>query len=121
MAKYIGFSTKNFDENKTFRLTDIEIVKEDLKNHIFTNPRERIMEDIGTNIPNLLFEPITQDLLDQIYDELTEVFEYDPRVEIINLQVTSLDDQNVVLATTKLFFIEFDVIDDLNIAFEFDN
>lgn len=119
MALYKGFSSFEFQSKGTFRLNDIELVKLDLLNHIFTRRGERIMEpDFGTSIPDLPFEPLTDELVELVEDELTEVFEFDPRVELLDLRVVPAEDQNALTAATLLRFIEFNVTDTLNIRID---
>ncbi len=75
------------------------------------------MADHGTIIPELPFEMITDELVDTIYDELKRVFDYDPRVNLVDLVVTPYHDINTIMAAAVLYYIEFDVVDVLNIEF----
>ena len=119
MVLYKGFSSFEFQSKGTFRLNDIELVKLDLLNHIFTRRGSRVMEpDFGTSIPDLPFEPLTDELVETVEDELTEVFEFDPRVELLDLRVVPAEDQNALTAAALLRFIEFDVTDTLNIRID---
>ncbi|KKL88778.1 hypothetical protein LCGC14_1921310 [marine sediment metagenome] len=119
MVLYKGFSSFEFQSKGTFRLNDIELVKLDLLNHIFTRRGERVMEpDFGTSIPDLPFEPLTDELVEIVEDELTIVFEFDPRVELLDLRVVPEEDQNALTASALLRFIEFQVTDTLNIRID---
>ena len=118
---YKGYSSFEFEASGSFRLIDIELVKLDLLNHIFTRKGERVnMPRFGTSIPDLVFEPLDEETLDTIESELTFVFEYDPRVELLNLTVTPNVDGNSVTAAARLLYIELDTEDlmNLNISFE---
>lgn len=102
-------------------MTDIELVKMDLLNHIYTRRGERVhMPRFGTRIPELLFEPLDGFVIDVIREDLIQVFEFDPRVNLLDLTVTPMFDQNAVVASAKLLYIELDTVDtmDLNIVFE---
>lgn len=95
-AKYImatmyrGFSTVN--RRKKFRLTDLELVKQDLINHFQIAKGEKLMQpNFGTVIWNLLFEPMTEDLKAVIIADVTQVAAYDPRVSIDNVIVTDFE------------------------------
>jgi len=124
MAKlglYKGFSSFEFQSKKSFRLSDLELVKMDLLNHIFTRRGERVMmPTFGTRIPEMVFEPLDDDTLETIEDELRAVFEYDPRVRILELVVAPDYEENRVLASARLYYVELQVTDDfeLNIQFE---
>jgi phage baseplate assembly protein W len=121
MALYKGFSSFEFERRKTFKITDFELVRLDLLNHIFTRPGERLMmPNFGSIIPELTFEPLDDQTLDILQEDLQRIINFDPRVELIDLEVYPDYDANSVAAHVKLFFIELDLINtmDLNIAFE---
>lgn len=118
---YIGYSTFEFQQNKSLRITDIELVKLDIINHIFTKRGSRVMmPNFGSIIPELAFEPLDEELVDLVYAELLTIFDYDPRVSTISLTVTPDFDNNSIYAVATLFYIELNTADDfeLNIQFE---
>ncbi len=124
---YKGFSSFEYQKSKTFRLTDVEIVKLDLLNHIFTRRGERVMmPTFGTQVPDLVFEPLDADTLETLEDELRFVFNFDPRVELVQFDLRPRIDaagnpnEHAVTASARLFFVELNVIDDFefNIIFE---
>jgi len=113
---YKGFSTANWIKNKTFALNNIELVKQDLLNHIFTIKGERVMmPNFGTRIPTLAFEPNDERTRKIVEDDLTTVFDYDPRVKLIALNVLTLPDNNAIIAMADLLYLEFNVTDVLRI------
>ena len=115
-TRYKGFSSVGWRKNKSFRLTDIELVKRDLMNHIWTAKGERVMmPNFGTRLPVLAFEQNDETTRAIVEKDLREVFEYDPRVRLLNLQVTNLPDNNAIVATADLLYLEFDVRDTLRI------
>src|SRR4051812_36280403 len=100
MAKiYRGFSTYDWRKRKTFSMSNIDLVKRDLLNHIYTSKGERVMmPNFGTRIPTLAFEPNDERTRKIVEDDLREVINYDPRVKLINLSVASLTDNNAIIA-----------------------
>lgn len=123
MAKglYRGFSTYEYQRTKSFQLSDVELVKMDLLNHIYTVKGERVMmPNFGTRIPTLAFEPLDQITLDILEEDLRAVFAFDPRVELLELQIVPLYDNNAVIASARLLYIELNLTGniDLNITFE---
>lgn len=99
-------------------MKDIDLVKLDLLNHIFTRKGSRVrMPQFGTTIPDMPFEMIDESLLEDLHSELTAVFEYDPRVKLIELRVIPYHDINTVMASATLLYVEFDVVDVLNLDF----
>jgi len=121
MVLYKGFSSFEFVKNKSFILTDIELVKLDLLNHIFTRKGERVMmPDFGTIIPDLVFEPLDNETLITLEDELRSVFEYDPRVGILSLKLIPDFDNNAVTVNSVLQFIELKVSSSFNFNIQFE-
>jgi phage baseplate assembly protein W len=81
MTIYRGFST--VAKPKNFRLTDYELIKQDLINHFYTRKGERIMNpEFGTVIWNLLFEPFTEEVKQAIYADIQRIAASDPRIAI---------------------------------------
>lgn len=74
-----------------------------------------MMPGFGTRIPTLVFEPNDERSRKIVEDDLTEVFNYDPRVNLIKLSVASLPDNNAIIALADLLYIEFNVRDVLRI------
>lgn len=118
---YRGYSTYEYQKTKKFTLTDIELVKMDLLNHIYTRKGERVMmPNFGTRIPELAFEPLDQITLDILEEDLRAVFAFDPRVLLLELRITPLYDENTVIASARLLYVELNLTGnlDLNITFE---
>jgi phage baseplate assembly protein W len=118
MAKniYRGFSSADLGLRRTFSLSNIELVKRDLLNHIYTIKGERLMmPDFGTRIPLLAFEPNDENTRSVVEEDLRAVFSYDPRVNLISLNVFSLESNNAIVALADLFYIEFNVNDILRL------
>lgn len=121
MTIYKGFSFFRYQYDKSIVATDIALVKTDLFNHIFTKKGSRIkMPNFGTTIPDMLFEPLTEDLLLDLQSQLEYVFKYDPRVEIVSLNIYPFYDTQSVYAVADLNYKELNVTDrfDLNLEFE---
>jgi len=118
---YRGFSSFEFENTGSFKINDIELIKLDLLNHIFTRRGERVMmPTFGTIIPDLVFEPLDEETLDQLESELRLVFDYDPRVELLDLVVTPNIDSNAVTAAARLLCIELDTVELMNLNIEFE-
>jgi phage baseplate assembly protein W len=87
---YKGFSTVG--RNKKFRLTDFELVKQDLINHFYIRKGEKLMRpNFGTIIWNVLNEPLTDDLKSVIVSDIESVVSYDPRLSVDNVIVTEYE------------------------------
>lgn len=90
MATYKGFSTVN--RSKKFRITDFELVKQDLMNHFNIRKGEKLMNpDFGTIIWDSIFEPLNEDIKNMIVNDVKRVIGSDPRVAAQNVIVTQFD------------------------------
>lgn len=86
MARYRGFSTVG--RFFKFRVTDFELAKQDLINHLQMSKGEKLMNpEFGTIIWELLFENKTQELRNEIIAEMARVVSYDPRLQLISVDV----------------------------------
>lgn len=74
-----------------------------------------MMPNFGTRIPLLAFEQADKETLDIVDSDLREVFNYDPRVQLISMNVMNLPDNNAIIAVADLLYIEFNVRDVLRI------
>ncbi len=120
-ALYKGFSSYEFERVKEFSITDVELVKLDLLNHIFTRRGSRVMmPTFGTVIPDLVFEPLDAITTEMLEDELRKVIDFDPRVEIVKFRLHVDEDIHSVTLDAELFYVELDIVDnfELNIVFE---
>ena len=118
---YRGFSSFEFQARKSFKLRDIELVKMDLLNHIFTKRGERVMmPSFGTIIPEVVFEPLTPELVDTVTEEVVRVINYDPRVELLSIQSDPDFDRSSINIAAETLYIELNLVDnfELNIEFE---
>ena len=125
MTTYKGVSFKNWQNNKSLVLTDVELVKRDLLNHIFTVRGERVAQrGFGTNIQQLLFEPFDDNTIVRIADQVKEVINYDPRVILINntdFTVTPYPNESILTITARLFFVELNLTELFHINLEFES
>ena len=78
--------------------TTIEAVKNNIRNLLYTNRGERIMQpNIGTNLRNHLFSQITEETLVQIQDDIISIFQFWlPFVQVKNIEVKGDDNFNKI-------------------------
>lgn len=117
---YKGFSSYEYERIRSFSMKDIELVKMDLLNHIFTARGTRVMmPTFGTRIPTLVFEPLDDITLTILEEDLRYVFNYDPRVELLELAITPSYDENTVTANARLLYVELNMTDNLSLNLQF--
>ena len=91
MATFIGFSTSN-KLKPPFTLTDLDLVKQDILNHFLTRKGERVMRpEFGSIIHDILMEPFDDLTRQDVEDECRQIIENDPRVELLNVDITNTD------------------------------
>ena len=113
---YRGFSSYEYQQSKNFTLRDVELVKLDLLNHIFTRKGERLMmPQFGTRIPDMAFEPLDELSLMIIEEDLNTVIAFDPRVSLVSMNIVPNYDSNTVVATVVLYYVELNMTDGMDI------
>lgn len=120
---YRGFSMYNYEQNRTHRIYDVEAVKIDLLNHIYTRKGSRLnMPTFGTSIPDLVMEQMDERTILELEEELRAVVNYDPRVRLTDdnaLTVIADPDRNLLIAAIRLFYLELNYVDTLSLNIEF--
>lgn len=117
--KFIGFSTYN-RIRPPFRLTDIELVKQDLLNHFLTKKGERLMRpDYGSITHELLFDPFDEITKQEIIDDSIEIINSEPRVNFVNIDVQETD-HGISLAIILEFLPSY-TVDRLYVNFDRNN
>lgn len=120
MDNYVGFSSLEFQNSKNFILRDINIIKQDLLNNIFTRRGERVMMyEYGTRIPDLISEPLDDTSLFIIEQDLATVFDNDPRVTLLELNVVPLYDQGTVMVFSTVSYTYLNFTDRFDISIKF--
>ncbi len=118
---YRGLSFRNFSKNKSIKLYDVDLVKKDIWNNIFTRRAERVkMFSYGTRIPDIVFEPLDDIALDVIEEDLHAVIAGEPRVNLVDMRIVPLYDRGVVIASIVLYYLELDFTDTLSINITFE-
>lgn len=114
--RYKGFSSKEYKKN--YRLYDYELVKQDLLNHFNIRKGEKLENpDFGTIIWDILFEPFTQAVRDEIAKDVTKIINFDKRIRVDRIKIDTTDFG--IRIEAELTYLATDFRDVLKI--EFDN
>ena len=90
-VSYRGFSTTDINRS-SFNLYNFELIKQDIINHFHIRKGEKISDpSFGTIIWDVLFEPFTEELREAILDDVTNILNYDPRVDVARILVDSYE------------------------------
>ena len=101
-------------------LTNIEAVKRSVRNLINTNFYERPFHpEIGSNVRSVLFEPVSPIVASVLERHVRDVVEnFEPRAELIDVQVSDNADANEYRVQIKFFVVNSSNIADMNIFLE---
>ena len=115
MALYKGYSSK-IGGNKV-SLTDADLVKQDLINHFNIRRGEKLMNpDFGTIIWDSLFEPLTEQLRNQIIEDVTRIAGSDPRLRVDSILVDQYD--NGLILELRLVYSNTNETENLRLTFD---
>ena len=115
MITYKGFST--YQRNKHFRVTDFDLVKQDLLNYFNIRKGEKLMNpDFGTIIWDKLFDPLTEDTKAIIMQDIKRIISYDPRLAARDVNVTEYD-RGLQIEIT-LIYIQTNQVGNLRLQFD---
>ena len=110
-----GFSSRA--EKQNFKVYDFECAKQDLINRLSVRKGERVENpEFGTIIYDVLFEPFTDELKEQITDDITENLNADPRIATEEILVTEADKGIAIQATIK--YVPLNIVEKLRFAFD---
>ena len=110
-----GFSSRA--ENQNFKVYDFECAKQDLMNRLSIRKGERVENpEFGTIIYDVLFEPFTDDLKDQIVEDITENLNADPRIATDEILVSQQDKGIAIQATLR--YVPLDITEKLQFQFD---
>ena len=116
---YKGISTVNNDSN-SFNLYDIALIKQDIINHFHIRVGEKLENpSFGTIIWDVLFEPMTDGLRNAIADNVTEVINYDPRVQVDQVTVDTYESGIMIECT--LTYLPYNISESMRMKFDEDN
>ena len=118
-TSYKGMSTVN-PNNKDFKLRDIELIKQDIVNHFHIRQGEKLENpEFGTIIWDVLFEPLTDGLKNAIVKNVTDIINYDPRVQANNIIVDSYE--SGIQIYCELTYLTYNISEQLKFNFDREN
>ena len=116
---YRGMSTVGNPFNG-FSLFDIDLIKQDIINHFHIRQGEKLSDpSFGCIIWDLLFDPLTPDLKDAIAKNVSEIVNYDPRVNADNITVSEYGQG--IQVECELTYLPHNISESLRFRFDQDN
>ena len=113
---YRGISTVNPD-TKEFKLFDLGLIKQDIINHFHIRLGEKLENpSFGTIIWDVLYEPLTDSLKDAIIKNVTDIVNYDPRVNVTRVIVDSFE--YGIQIECELVYLDYSISEQLRFQFD---
>jgi phage baseplate assembly protein W len=121
MNSIVGYTTIN-QQNASLRLQDLELAKRDLMNHFHIRKGEKWTNpEFGSNLLNYVFQPLDEDTIEAIDEEVYQIVSYDPRFELDENEIVVSQDDHSVTVTVKLIYLPTTTATDLQLKFDSDS
>lgn len=116
---YRGISTVNPDATSPL-LYDLNLIKQDIINHFHIRQGEKLQNpEFGTIIWDVLYDPLTEDLRDAIANNVTEIVNYDPRVQVDEVIVSSYE--SGIQIELELTYLPYNISEKMRLQFDEDS
>lgn len=113
---YRGISTVNPD-NTSWTLYDINLIKQDIINNFHIRQGEKLSDpEFGTIIWDVLFEPLTEDLKNAIVENVSNIINYDPRVEVNSIIVDNYE--SGIQIECSLVYLPYNISETMRLKFD---
>lgn len=115
MVKFIGYSS--IDQYfGSVTLQDVELAKRDLLNHFYTKKGERLgSPEFGSILPFLVFEPLDDDSIFQVENDIDTIISLDPRWNLVNKEI--IIGENSITCDLRLQYVPTLTIEELYLKF----
>jgi phage baseplate assembly protein W len=114
---YKGFSTVN-SENSSPALYDIALIKQDIINHFHIRQGEKLSDpEFGTIIWDIIFEPLTEDTINAIIQNISRIVNYDPRVKVNKIDVKQ-PYEHAIRIDCELVYLSYSIVEKLQFTFD---
>tara|TARA_R110002124_G_scaffold62555_4_gene170949 strand:- start:27487 stop:27939 length:453 start_codon:yes stop_codon:yes gene_type:complete len=113
---YKGFSTVD-SASSSSTLYDISLIKQDIINHFHIRKGEKLSDPtFGTVVWDVLFEPLTDQIRNLIIKDVSDIVNYDPRVNVNQVTVDSYD--NGIVVACELVYLSYSIVEKLQFKFD---
>ncbi len=116
---YKGFSSVS-TAAESYALYDLYLIKQDIINHFNIRIGERLENpNFGTVIWDVIFEPLTNDIIEVITKDVETIINYDPRVRAEQIVVTAYESGLQVECT--LVYYPYNIQEAIQFRFDQEN
>ena len=111
-----GFSTVS-TATESYGLYDLHLIKQDLLNHFHIRIGERLEQpDFGTIIWDVIFEPLTDQMIQMITQNVETIVNYDSRIRAEQIIVTAYETGIQIECT--LVYYPYNIQESLQLKFD---
>jgi phage baseplate assembly protein W len=113
---YRGISTVDPNAN-SFNLYDIALIRQDLLNNFHIRQGEKLENpEFGTIIWDSLFEPLTEGMKQAIIDDVTQIVNYDPRVQVNAVTVDTYE--SGIQIQCDITYLTYNISESMRLKFD---
>ena len=115
----VAFARNLFTDDVS-SVTNENSIKQAIKNLILTVPGEKPFSPlVGSRVYELLFEPLDPFTLDSIYEEIINTINnHEPRVELINVDLTPYYENNKIHVTVEYQVIGVPILETITFVLQ---
>ena len=115
-STYRSHSTVNPDSDG-FKLYDLAVIKQDIINHFHIRQGEKLENpEFGTIIWDVLFDPLTENLKSAIVENVEDIINYDPRVQVDQVIVDEYE--SGIQIECVLIYLEYSIAESMRLQFD---
>ena len=115
---YRGLSSVN-PSNSSKVLYDIELIKQDIINHFHIRQGEKLENPtFGTIVWEAIYEPLTEKLKQLIAENVTEIVNSDPRVNVDSILIDQYESGIIIDCT--LTYLPYNISEQMRLTFDED-
>lgn len=116
---YRGLSTVG-NPTGSFAMYDLALIKQDIINNFHIRQGERLERPtFGTIIWDLLFDPLTDEVKRLVVEDVSNIMNYDPRVQVQNIVVS--DYESGIQIECVLTYLPYSISEQLRFQFDKNN
>jgi phage baseplate assembly protein W len=98
-------------------LYDINLIKQDIINNFHIRQGEKLSDpEFGTIIWDVLFEPLTEELKNAIIENVSNIINYDPRVEVNSITVDNYE--SGIQIECSLVYLPYNISESMRLKFD---
>ena len=115
----VGFTKNPFTKDVQPTKND-QAIKQSVKNIVLTTPGEKPFQpNLGSNVSQMLFEPLDPFLVDSIHSEILNTLQqHEPRIKITSLECVPDYDDNAITVDLEYQIIGLPVIENITFVLQ---